>query len=342
MPKVAINLVTWNGEKFIERSLNSILSQTFKDFLLLIIDNGSVDQTAKIIEEQFLPAFGDKIKFVKNKNNFGFAFAHNQALLWTASDYILVLNQDVILDPEFLEESVKFLETHHDVGSISGKVLRWELKQIEDLKNSEKSDIIDSIGLKIFKNHRVIERAAGEKDKDQYENITEIFGPSAACPVYRRIALNDIRFGDEFFDNDFFSYKEDIDLAFRLRWRGWKSYYLPEVVAYHKRTAKSREKINFWQTVDERKAKTKFINYHSYKNHLFVLVKNLSFKNFWRYFPRIFFYELKKKIYLLFFETATLKALKEFLSKLKAMKAKRHYIMSRRLIKDDEMRKWFN
>ncbi|MCX6744464.1 MAG: glycosyltransferase [Candidatus Parcubacteria bacterium] len=134
MPKVAINLVTWNGEKQIEYCLNSILKQTFQDFLLLIIDNGSVDKTVNIIEAEYLPAFKDKIKFVKNKNNLGFAFAHNQAILWTDSDYVLVLNQDVILEPDFLATAVKFMEGHHDVGSISGKILRWEYKQIEDLK----------------------------------------------------------------------------------------------------------------------------------------------------------------------------------------------------------------
>lgn len=342
MPKVAINLVTWNGAKQIESCLNAILGQSLQDFLLLIIDNGSVDQTVKIIEELYLPAFKDKIKFVKNKTNMGFAFAHNQAILWTDSDYVLTLNQDVILQPNYLAVAVDFLDKHHDVGSVTGKILRWENNELEDLKNIKKSDIIDSLGLKIHKSQRIVDRASGEQDKGQYENVTEIFGPCATCPIYRRQALEDVRFEDEFFDKDFFSYKEDVDLAYRLMWRAWKSYYLPEAVAYHERTAKGVEKFSNLAIIRHRKNKSKFVSYHSYKNHLFVIYKNLSSRNFWRYFFSIFFYELKKFCYVLILENSTLGALSEFLSKKKRMKQKRHFVISRRLIKDDEMRKWFN
>ncbi|MCX6744463.1 MAG: glycosyltransferase family 2 protein, partial [Candidatus Parcubacteria bacterium] len=90
----------------------------------------------------------------------------------------------------------------------------------------------------------MVDRGSGEQDKVQYENITEIFGVSATCPIYRRQALQDVRYEDEFFDIDFFSYKEDVDLAYRLAWRGWKCYFLPEVIAYHERTAKGQEKIS--------------------------------------------------------------------------------------------------
>lgn len=342
MPKVAINLVTWNGEKQIEYCLNSILEQTFQDFLLLIIDNGSVDKTVNIIEENYLPVFKEKIKFVKNRSNLGFAFAHNQAILWTDSDYVLALNQDVILEPDFLAKTVEFMDAHHDAGSISAKILRWEYKQIEDLKKYEKTDIIDSLGLKIYKSQRVVDRGSGEQDKSQYENITEIFGVSATCPMYRRQALQDVRFEDEFFDIDFFSYKEDVDLAYRLAWRGWKSYFLPDVIAYHERSAKGQEKISHLALVRHRKDKSKFVSYHSYKNHLFTLKKNLSSRNFWRYFFPITWFELKKFIYLLFLEPSALGAISEVWAKRKKIKTKRRFIMSHRLIKDDEMRKWFN
>lgn len=342
MPKVAINLVTWNGEKFIENCLNALLSQTFSDYLLLIIDNGSVDQTVKIIEEQFLPAFSQKIKLVKNKNNLGFAFAHNQAILWTDSDYVLVLNQDVILEPTFLEKAVKFLEEHHNVGSISGKIMRWQFDQNADWEKSLKSDTIDSLGLKINKSHKVVDRHSGEQDNASSENITEIFGPCASCPLYRRKALDDVRFEDEFFDNDFFSYKEDIDLAYRLQWRGWKSYYLPEAIAFHERGAKNADKGGNLQVIKQRKNKSRFVKYHSYKNHLYTLLKNLSARNFWRQGIFILFFEFKKFLYILIFEFSTLRAWQEIFRKYKRLKAKRFFIMSRRLIKDDEMRKWFN
>lgn len=342
MAKVSIHLVTWNGQKYIEECLNSILAQTFTDYFLLIIDNDSADQTVKIIEQQYAPLLSSKGRFVKNKNNLGFAQAHNQALLWTESEYVLILNQDVILDQDFLAEIVSFLDKNKTVGSATGKILRWQFENNEDLKKSHKSDIIDSLGLKIFKNQRVVEIASGEKDKEQYEDNSRIFGVSGTCPIYRRKALAEIRYKDEYFDNDFFSYKEDVDLAYRLQWQGWQSYYLPKAIAYHDRTAKSQEKISAFELVKQRKHKAKFINYHSYKNHWFVLLKNLSFKNFGRYFIYIFFYELKKFIYILFFERSTLASLKDVFKKRKKMKAKHDFIMKKRLINDEKIRQWFN
>lgn len=342
MAKVSINLVTWNGEKYLENCFNSILEQGFKDYFILAIDNGSSDNTVKIIEEQFVPIFGQKIRFIKNKENLGFAKAHNQALLWTDSEYVLTLNQDVVLADNFLSEAVKFMDQHKDVASVSGKVLRATFERGEDLKNVKKSDIIDSLGFKIFKSQRVVEIGAGEKDTGEYDKVTEIFGVSANSAFYRRSALNDVRYGDEFFDNDFFSYKEDVDLAYRLRHRNWKSYYLPQVVCYHERTAKSKEKISSLHVIKMRKYKSKFINYYSYKNHLFILAKNLSAKNFLRYYFQIKFYEAGKFLFILFFEWQTLSGLKDFFNKFKRMKAKRKFIMKNRLINDMQMRKWFS
>lgn len=341
MSKVSIHLITWNGEKYLAECLNSILEQTFKDYLLIIIDNGSVDKTLPIIEQHFVPLFGEKIRLIKNKENLGFARAHNQAILWTDSDYVLVLNQDVILEKNFLEELIKFTDQQKNVGSVTGKILRWDFELAEDLKNSQKTDIIDSLGLKIFKSQRVIDIGSGLKDTGEFNEAKEIFGISATCALYQRQALKDIRYEDEFFDNDFFSYKEDVDLAYRLRWRGWLSFYQPKAVAYHKRSARSQEKISFFTSLKLRKNKARFINYHSYKNHFFVLKKNLSSRIFWRYFVYIFFYEIKKFLYLLLFEWSTLAGLKEYFAKKKKMKEKRKFIMKNRLIKDEEMRKWF-
>jgi len=341
MPKISIHLVTWNGQKYIEECLKAILKQTFMDYFLLVIDNGSFDQTVKIIEQEFVPVFGPKIRFIKNKENIGFAKAHNQALLWTDSEYVLALNQDVILADNFLLEMVKFLDAHKNVGSATGKVLRWKMEQTEYLKNSEKSDIVDSLGLQIFKSQRVVDLAAGEADNGQFDQEKEIFGVSASCPVYRRVALQDIRYKDEFFDNDFFSYKEDVDLAYRLRWRGWSSFYVPAAVAYHERTVKGGPGNKVLKIISQRKNKSKFVNYHSYKNHLFILLKNLSSGNFLRYFSQIFFYELGKFLYILFLETSTLSGCKEFFRKFKKMKGKRKFIMGNRLITDEKMRDWF-
>ena len=97
MAKLSIHLVTWNGQKYIKDCLNSIFEQEFKDYFIIVIDNGSMDDTISIIENEYLPVYGDKMRFVKNKKNLGFAQTHNQAILWTDYEYVMVLNQDVIL-----------------------------------------------------------------------------------------------------------------------------------------------------------------------------------------------------------------------------------------------------
>src|SRR3989338_3809676 len=231
LPAITIVLVTWNGQRYIRHCLDAIMRQRFTDYLLLIIDNGSIDETVALIEQQAL-FFGDKARLVKNKENRGFAAAHNQGILWSDSDYILCLNQDVVLDELFLQESVAFLSSHARAGAINGKLLKMEVVGDEGLTSVKKTDTIDSLGIRMFRSHRAAELGTDEKDSGQYQEAREIFGVTAAAAVFRRAALDDVRYEDEFFDNDFFSYKEDIDLSYRLRWRGWELWYAPRAVAY--------------------------------------------------------------------------------------------------------------
>lgn len=349
---ISIHLVTWNGLKYLKACLDSVFNQNFRDFSLLVIDNESQDGTVDFIKRNY-----PQVQVVVNKENLGFAQAHNQAIeltegrlgqagrlrqlpqptLEAGSKYILVLNQDVILNPDFLKVAIKFMETGPRTAASGGKLLRWDF---EGLKNLTKSDIIDSVGLKIFKSHRVVDRGSGEKDKGQYEEIKEVFGISGAVLLLRREALEDIKLNGEYFDPDFFSYKEDVDLACRLRLQGWEAWYLPQAVAYHHRSASAESRDSSKALISHRQKKSSFINYHSYKNHLFFLIKNVSFHTLFWYFPYIFWYEAKKLIYLIFFERATLKALVIFFKKLPKMLDKRRLIMRKRKVKAKEIERW--
>ncbi len=201
--------------------------------------------------------------------------------------------------------------------------------------------MLDSVGLKIFKNHRAIELGAGEVDNEKWNTAREVFGVSGAAPVYRRRTLEESSIDGEYFDQDFLSYKEDIDLAYRLRLFGWKSWFLPEARAYHDRTARCDGKKNI-DAACQRKNKSPFINYHSYKNHLFLLLKNVPAGIWWCYGYKIKWYEFKKFIYLLFFEVGTLKSLGEFLKKLPKMRKKRRWIMGHRKVTVAEIKQWLN
>lgn len=329
--KVAINLVTWQAERYLPALFKSIFEQTYDNFSVLVIDNGSSDNTASYLKEYY-----PQVKIIANKNNFGFAKANNQAIHWTDSSYVLCLNQDIVLEKDFLKICLNFLEKNENVAAASGKILQW------NSLNQQKTNIIDTTGLKVFKSHRVIDRRQNEVDAGQDDKITEIFGISGACAIYRRSALEATRIGMEYFDENFFSYKEDVDLAFRLRLAGFQAFYLPTAIVYHDRTAGGGELTKNREIIKNRRKKSKFINYHSYKNHLFVLVKNEFSSNFFKYFPQIFFYELKKFIYILFFEQKTLKALLEFFKLLPLMLKKREYIKNNIIkIKANDLNKWY-
>ncbi|HUT22337.1 MAG TPA: glycosyltransferase family 2 protein [Candidatus Bipolaricaulota bacterium] len=324
MSKVSINLVTWNGAKYIQACLKSVFEQTFKDFSLLIIDNGSTDDTLELIGEKF-----PHLKIVRHKENQGFAKAHNQAIHWSKSDYVLVLNQDIILEPDFLENIVALMDKNPRAAAASGKLLRWQ--------NNQKTNYIDTLGLKIYKNHRVVDLGSGEVDQGQYDGVKEVFGASGAAPVFRREALNDAVENGQYFDEDFFSYKEDVDLAYRLRWRGWQAWRVPSAVGYHDRSVSGPAgKMNRRLIMKARKSKSRFGTFYSYRNHLYVLLKNAP-----KLGLSIFFYELQKFLYILFAEQSSLKAFSEAMKNRKKFLEKRKLIMERKTDDAKEIEKWF-
>jgi len=334
--KLAVSLVTYNAERYLPFLLNSLNNQTFQDFSLLVIDNGSTDRTIAYLKENYPP-----VKVVAHPRNLGFAESHNQAIAWTESDYVCVLNQDVVLEPDYFKIIIDFLEKHLQVGAAAGKILTW------DFENNEKTRIIDSLGLVIFKSHRAIDKAQGRLDEGEFESPEEIFGVSAAVAVYRRNSLERIKIKaitahEEYFDESFFSYKEDVDLAYRLRLNDWQAWYLPQAIAYHDRNVKGQANLSDRATHLARQDKDRLVRIYSYKNHLLTLVKNEFFGNFFKFFLPIFWYEFKKFIYLLFFEQSTLKGLVMFFAQLGlALKKRRYIIKNIRKVKAPDLAKWY-
>ena len=337
MSKISINLVTWNGEKYIKHCINSVLNQTFKDYELNILDNGSHDKTVEVIESNF-PQF----KILKNKENIGFAKGHNKLFAWAKSDYIMCLNQDMILEPNFLENIFNFLDNAKDkyeIGSIEPKLLQWKFND-NDPYNADKSgktNTIDTCGFQVFKNHKVIDFGQLQENINEFNETKEVFGPSGACPIYSKNALESIKINNEYFDEDFFSYKEDVDLAFRLRLAGYKCYFLPNAICYHDRSIRSGLSV-----IENRKSKSNWVNQYSYRNHIYLLIKNEFFTNFIRCFFPLFVYEFKKFIYILFFEHETLKFFFKNFKLISKMKKKRKYIFKNIVcIKSKDLYKWY-
>jgi hypothetical protein len=138
-------------------------------------------------------------------------------------DFILCLNNDVILDRDYLKEALSGAGIDDKIGMVSGKILRMDKKTI------------DSTGLFLGRNRKAVERGYGKIDKGQYDKPGYVFGVSGACAFLRRSMLDDIKDENGYFDERFGMYYEDLDLCWRANKKGWKAYYNPKAIAYHLR-----------------------------------------------------------------------------------------------------------
>lgn len=346
-PRVSIHIVAWNSMDFLPELLKSIFSQTFTDFNVLIVDNGSSDGLEPFLREHFPQA-----TLIRNARNLGFSPAHNQAVRyaiehWAAEDlsdrFVLVTNPDTIFTPTYLEEIVRAAEAQPTVGSFQGKLLRayTEHAQDEVLRETVQSERIDSTGLQPNRNRTFTDRGAGEMDAGQYDERRDIFGVTGALGLYRASALHDARCFDEYFDHDFFVYKEDVDLAWRLRELGWPSSYVPSAVAYHYRCAFGKEKLGWMERIKNRRGKSGMRNRYSTRNHLLLLAKNERIWNGLLALPWIVWFELRRFGYVLLFETGNVGAYGSAFTMIPRMWRKRRNLFGRNKANARDMRGWF-
>lgn len=346
-PKLSIHIVSWNSMRFLPDLLKSIMGQTYRDFNVLVIDNASTDGVEGFLREQH-----PEIAFIRNARNLGFCAAHNQGIRyaidhWPSSEladrFILLTNPDILLTPTYLEELMAATRTHPKVGAFGGKLLRAFGENVDDevFKEVVRSDRIDSVGLNPHRNHSFTDRGAGELDQGQYEEQENIFGISGALALYRASALEEVRFLDEVLDLDFFAYKEDIDLAWRLQHAGWDALYVPRAVAYHYRGMYGPEKSGLWKCLRNRREKSLLRNFFSTRNHWLLLFKNLKCTSLLFSFPWILTYEGAKLAYVLIFERSGWRAVKETVVLLPTMWKKRRATMRVCTRPRKEVRKWF-
>lgn len=328
-------MVTWNGARYLPVGLKSLKSQTYKNWRLLVIDNGSTDATVEIVKETVPAAL-----IIANKENQGFAPSHNEAIRRTESRYILMLNQDVVLAENFLGRAVDYLERHPRVAALQPKLGRYDFKAGRPL------GIIDTTGLVMYKNRRIVNRGQGQPDKDQFGE-GEIFGADGAAPVYRRSALEDVKLplaGQakfEYLDEDFFSYKEDVDLAWRLRLAGWSAVYVPQVQAWHGRGSGDAASTKPVEIVKERRKISAFAKTLSWRNQRLMQIKNEQGLVLFRHWPWLCLKEMAAWAYILLFEPATVRSLPAFFKLVPRAFRKRGFIQAKTRVSARSMLKWF-
>jgi len=210
-PLISIIIVNFNGLRYLGPCLSSLEKQSYEPCEIILVDNGSSDGSAGYVRAHF-----PKVIVVETGTNRGFAGGTNAGIKEAHGDFILTLNNDTITDSHFLENIIKPMLADKRVGMCASKM------RFPDGR-------INSTGICFSRSGAAWDRGILEADLGQYEDETEVFGPCAGAALYRRAMLDEIGL----FDEDFFLYMEDVDLAFRARWAGWFCRYVPSAKVTH-------------------------------------------------------------------------------------------------------------
>jgi GT2 family glycosyltransferase len=319
---VSVTIVTYNSGRFIKRCLESVLEQDYPFKEIIVIDNNSSDGTIDILEP-----FEDRCRIVYNEENIGFAAAQNQAIRLSSAEWVLTLNPDVLLLKGFIEALVNAGNLDSRVGTVCGKLLTMTAGF-----DFPEEPLVDSTGIYFTPNLRHLDRGSLEVDNGHFKDYEYVFGATAAAALYRRAMIDDISIQGEFFDSDFFVYREDADVAWRAQLMGWKCLYAPYAKGYHVRKV----------LPGNRSALPPEINMHSVKNRFLMRMKNITPDVYRRNFLSITARDLLVVGCCLVWEFTSLKAFPTVIRNWKSVMAKRREIMSRQRVDDEYMASWFS
>ncbi len=361
-PIVSIVVVTWNSVRYLADCLESVMNQTSPEVELLVIDNASTDGSRLRLGVQF-----PEVRLVHNERNLGYAAALNQALTLTRGEYLLALNPDVILTPDFVAQMIAAAESDPTIGSVAPKLLcpptdglqiadcglQIGPKEIENPKRrpdpvegsetcAEPSrsirnpkSVIDSTGLFVDRARRTRDRGQGQVDQGQYDDQTGVFAACGAAALYRWAMLNDVAIEGEVFDEDFFAYYEDADLGWRARLRGWRCAYAPQAVAFHARGGGDTLRRAFSAP------KRRWIQAHALKNRYLMLMKNDLRDDLLHDLPWILRHDIPRLAYAALRAPGALAGLRAAWMLRPRMSHKREIIQARRQTSPAEIRAWF-
>jgi len=265
---VSVVIVNWNGKRYLERCLASVLDQTYRQFEVILVDNGSTDGSVEFVSQTF-----PGIRLIENLENVGFAAGNNVALRLVEGDYIATLNNDAQADRRWLEELVRPMEADHRVGMCASTILF-----------ADRPHMIESMGINLDKAGIAWHRFGGSEESEAVEDEepSEVFGPCAAAALYRRKMLEEIGL----FDEEFFAYLEDVDLAWRARLMGWRCLFVLGARVYHEHSATT-------------KAGFPHKSYLLGRNRVWTILKNYPAPEIFLFLPAIVFYDLVAVLYAL-------------------------------------------
>lgn len=316
VPLVSVGIVTWNPDALFERCIASVREQTHPAIDLRVWDNASAPEGRAIVAR-----VTREDERTWSPENLGFAGAHNRLIAASRGAYYLCLNPDALLDPAYVATLVAALEAAPEVGSATGRLVR-----LDD------PDVLDSTGIVMTRDQRHLDRGADEPAPGRFESgPEEVFGPSGAAALYRRAMLEDVAIAGEYFDEAFFAYREDADLAWRARIQGWSSLYVPTARAVHRRRV----------TPERRRDLPPEVNRYSVRNRFLLRLKNQSAREAVRFFWPTLLRDAMVVGYVLLREHRSLPGLVEVLRLLPSTWRKRRTIAARRRVPPADIARWF-
>jgi len=320
--EACVAIVTYNSERYIRRCLEGVLEQEGVDTDILVVDNASSDGTRTVLQR-----FKNRIRTIYNNRNLGYAEAQNQAIRANTADWVLTLNPDVLLLPHFLRTLLDAGRSDPSAGTVCGKLLSIGagFRPLEEQR-------LDSTGIFFTPAMRHFDRGWHEPDGPEFDRMEYVFGASAAAALYRRKMIADVSIDGNFFDPDFFCYREDADVAWRAMLQGWRSIYHPAAVSYHVRSV----------VPGSRRSVPRTINMHSVKNRFLMRIKNATGGLYRAYWLPMTLRDLTVIAGAIFAEPASLAAFWRLARCLpRALRARRE-IMRRRRIDDATLAGWFD
>jgi hypothetical protein len=298
---ITIIIPNLNGRQHLEHCLPSILEQSYQDFEIILVDNGSTDGSVEFVTKKF-----PRVQILASSYNMGFAKANNVAIQAASAPCVVTLNNDTTVEPNWLSEMMDVVRREPDVGMIACKTL-----------NMHNPHLIDSAGMDIDHVGMAWPRYYGQPDNKQETEPYEVFCPTGAAALYKRELLNQVGL----FDEEFFAYCEDMDLGWRARLMGWRCLYVPTSIVYHYHSATSKQG-------------SPFKRYLITRNRIWTVIKNYPADEIWFDLPKLIFYDLVAMVYRLLLERnlSPIWGRLASLSKLKVMLQHRRLIQGKRVL----------
>lgn len=242
MSKVSVVIPNYNGMRYVKTCMDSLMHQTLSDIEILFVDNGSVDGSREYVETQY-----PGTRIIAFPENMGFCKAVNEGIKASASEYVVLLNNDTQAEPDFLKELYQGISEKKKAFSAAAMMLQFTAR-----------DRIDDAGN--FYNAFGWAYARGKgKPSERYEKEEKIFSSCGGAAIYRKALFEKIGY----FDEEHFAYLEDTDIGYRAQIAGYENWYLPKAKVYHVGSGTSGSRYNQFK-----------IRYSS-RNNIYMIYKNM-------------------------------------------------------------------